>query len=188
MAKVRIHFRGAAGEIQRANVMQPQVIQHQLHHGQVHQFGAFGSGIHMAMGAAEIAQIAQVNLQGLRGSTPQAGEIRADSSAGIGLDQKRACIKHGALGMRKWEPVKKTCAAPILCQCVRNYSFQYFLAYLGLSTSGRNQDNAAHVKEIMRNDKCSQALSPLHWTNFYAQAGKKGLYPFSIRRRKYLIL
>ena len=91
--------------------------------------------------------------------------------------------------MGKWEPVKKTCAGPILCQCLRNYSFQYFLAYLGLSTSGRKQDNADHVKEIMRNDMSSQALFPLHWTNFYAQAGKKkGLYPFSIRRRKHLIL
>jgi hypothetical protein len=77
---MRIHLRRAAGEVKCAHLrLRAQKGQYLGDGFLFHQFGTLGSGVDMAMHAALIAKIAQVDLQG--------GQCRATDGRKVGYLQ-----------------------------------------------------------------------------------------------------
>ena len=65
-AEIRIHLRRATGDIERAHAMAPCDVERELHGCAIHQFGTLRSSRNMAMDATEIAQVAEIELQGIQ--------------------------------------------------------------------------------------------------------------------------
>ena len=62
-AEMRVELRRAAGQIQRLDAARLQHLQHQVDRAAVHLLSAVGAGVDMAVQAALVAAVAQVDLQ-----------------------------------------------------------------------------------------------------------------------------
>ena len=64
-AEVRIQLRGAAGDIERLNIRCSQKGDHMVHRCEVHLFRSRRTGVHVAVHAALIALVTEINLERL---------------------------------------------------------------------------------------------------------------------------
>ena len=65
------HFRRAAGQIDRRDVGFREPVDHPIDRFAGHDFFTLRSGVHMAMNADEVAELADIDLQDLRSSVAQ---------------------------------------------------------------------------------------------------------------------
>ena len=72
---MRVQLGGAAGQVQQFHALPGDQRQHLLDRFPAHGFGAVGAGIDVAVDTAEIADIAQVDLQRLHAGAVEVGEI-----------------------------------------------------------------------------------------------------------------
>ena len=77
VAKVGIHLRRAAGQVDHLDIPLADDLKNQVDGGLVHQLGAGGASIHMAVHTTQVAQIPQVYLQHGSGMATQWRKIRA---------------------------------------------------------------------------------------------------------------
>ena len=78
IAKAGVQFGRAAGHIQRAQAARRQHLGNQRQRVVIHHFGAIRPGAHMAMHAALVAGIAEVDLQRVWPLTPQGRKVGVD--------------------------------------------------------------------------------------------------------------
>ncbi len=87
-----IEFRRPAGQVQRLQTALLQHRQHQIDGRAIHHFRAIRPGIDVAMLASLVAQIAEIDLQGIEFFTPHRREI--------GLAQQWVSGVHGSFRMK----------------------------------------------------------------------------------------
>ena len=72
---MRIQLRRTAGQVEGLHPPLLQQREHLVHRVPRHQLGALGTGIHVTVHAAEVAQVAQVDLQGVHPVPSDGGKI-----------------------------------------------------------------------------------------------------------------
>ena len=74
-AEVGVQLGRAAGDVERGDAARGQHLQHQVDGVGVHRFGARRPGVHMAVQAALVAAVAEIDLQGVEAAPAQRREI-----------------------------------------------------------------------------------------------------------------
>jgi len=82
-----VQLRRTAGEVESADTPRRQHLGDQVQGCGIHHFGAVGTGIDMAVQAALVALVTEIDLQGLSSPAPDGGEI--------GNLKQRQGIAHG---------------------------------------------------------------------------------------------